>query len=162
MFSRLSYAVRGQRDMLVVELVARRGVTLRGESSSSSYTGRMFHKVAAPSASGGSYREVGLVTGRLELEGRRQEVVMFIRKEAVMIPLDQFDEDPTEQEAMRAYMQARGYGGPPMVVAEPVEDDTNEDPEEDSLGTDDYVPHCCTPEPIDHEDFDYWDELASD
>ncbi|KAF3456660.1 hypothetical protein FNV43_RR01314 [Rhamnella rubrinervis] len=41
-------------------------------------------------------------------------------------------------------------------------EDTEEDPEEDSLGTDEYVPHGYTPDPVDPEDFDPWDEPASD
>ncbi|KAF3445861.1 hypothetical protein FNV43_RR11038 [Rhamnella rubrinervis] len=98
LFSYLSYVVCGRRDALVVELVARHGVTLREDS-------------------GGRYWD--------------------------------FDEDPTEQRAIRAHVQARGYGGPPVPVGEPIEDDTNKDPKEDSLGTDDYAPHGYTSEPVD-------------
>ncbi|KAF3457711.1 hypothetical protein FNV43_RR02369 [Rhamnella rubrinervis] len=34
--------------------------------------------------------------------------------------------------------------------------------EEDSMGTDDYIPRGYKPEPRDPEDFDPWDEYASD
>ncbi|KAF3443315.1 hypothetical protein FNV43_RR12997 [Rhamnella rubrinervis] len=168
------------------------GVTLRGESSSGSYTSRVSRRGDAPFVSGGRYRDIGLDSDsvRCESEGQRQEVVMFLRRETVMMLnrkgghyympirrfhqmqedhfhdmcmwcLDQFDKDPTEQRAMRAHVQARGYGGPPVMVAEPVED-TDEDPEEDSLGTDDYVPCNYMPKLVDQEDFGPWDEPASD
>ncbi|KAF3445852.1 hypothetical protein FNV43_RR11029 [Rhamnella rubrinervis] len=165
--------------------------TSRRESSSASYTGRRSHRGSVPSTSGGRYHDVGLDddSARRELEGRRQEVAMFLRRELVMIPirggghyympigrfqqmqedhyhdmymwyLDQFDEDPTEQRAMRGHVQARGFGGPPIAAAVLAED-TEEDPEEDSLGTDEYVPRGYTPTQI-LEDFDPWDEPASD
>ncbi|KAF3443326.1 hypothetical protein FNV43_RR13008 [Rhamnella rubrinervis] len=41
-------------------------------------------------------------------------------------------------------------------------EDFEEDPEEDSLGTDEYIPRGYTPDPVDPEDFDPWDEPASD
>ncbi|KAF3457975.1 hypothetical protein FNV43_RR02637 [Rhamnella rubrinervis] len=47
---------------------------------------------------------------------------------------------------------------PEEVVAE----NTEEDPEEDSMGTNDYVPRSYTPKLRDPEDFDPWDESASD
>ncbi|KAF3448092.1 hypothetical protein FNV43_RR08800 [Rhamnella rubrinervis] len=166
-FSRLSCTVPERRDMPVVEPVARRGVTLRGESSLGSYTDSD--------------------STQHELEGWRQQVAMLLRREAVMIPvkggdyyympigrfqqiqedhfhdmymwyLDQFDEDLTKQGAM----QARGYEGPLVIVAEPVEDDIDEDPEEDSLGTNDYIPPGYMHEPIDPEDFDTEEEPTSD
>ncbi|KAF3457337.1 hypothetical protein FNV43_RR01994 [Rhamnella rubrinervis] len=72
-----------------------------------------------------------------------------------------FDEDPTEQRAMRARVQAQRYGGLPMVVDRPIEDNIDEDPEKDSLSTDDYVSHDYMSKLVDPEDFDLWDEPAS-
>ncbi|KAF3455823.1 hypothetical protein FNV43_RR00465 [Rhamnella rubrinervis] len=108
------------------------GVTLRGESSLGSYTGKVSRKGDAPSILGGRYWDVGLDDDSVhcELEGRREKVAMFMHREAVMIPiiggghyymptgrfqqmqiehfrdmfiwyLDQFDEDPTEQQVIR-------------------------------------------------------------
>ncbi|KAF3443114.1 hypothetical protein FNV43_RR17035 [Rhamnella rubrinervis] len=144
LFNRFSCTVRGRRDTLVVEPMAGRGVTLRGESSSGSYTGKVSRRGDTPSTSGGRCRDVGLDddSARREVESRRQEY------------LNQFDKDPMEQRAMKAHVQARGYGGPPVLVAVPVEDDTEEDPEEDSLGTNNYAPRSYTPELVDPEDFD--------
>ncbi|KAF3442828.1 hypothetical protein FNV43_RR16746 [Rhamnella rubrinervis] len=122
-FSCASYSIREGRDTSVVEPVAIRTTTSRRESSSASYTGRRSHRGSIPSISGGGYRNVGLEddSARQELEGQRQE----------------FDEDPTE--AMRAYIRARGFGGPPVAVAVLTED--FKDPEEEeSMGSDDHVP----------------------
>ncbi|KAF3440982.1 hypothetical protein FNV43_RR19268 [Rhamnella rubrinervis] len=47
---------------------------------------------------------------------------------------------------LRSSGSAWRYGGPLVSAAELVEDDTDEDLEEDSSGTDDYVPHGYTPE----------------
>ncbi|KAF3432397.1 hypothetical protein FNV43_RR27137 [Rhamnella rubrinervis] len=60
---------------------------------------------------------------------------------------------------------AQGFRGPPDAEEDPKEvvaEDSEEDPEEDSRGYDDYVPREYTPEPVDPEDFDPWDEPASD
>ncbi|KAF3433565.1 hypothetical protein FNV43_RR24667 [Rhamnella rubrinervis] len=50
----------------------------------------------------------------------------------------------------------------PSVMAANLEEDPVEDPEEDSMGSDDYIPHGYLPKPIDPEDFDPWDDLTSD
>ena len=66
-----------------------------------------------------------------------------------------------------------GFGGPPIAVENPeevAEDDSKEDPEEvaeddpeeDSMGSDDHVPLGYSPEPVDPEDFDPWDDPTSD
>ena len=70
-------------------------------------------------------------------------------------------------------MDAQGFGGPPVAAEDPeevAEDDSEEDPEEvaeddpeeDSMGSDDHVPLGYSPEPVDPEDFDPWDDPASD
>ncbi|KAF3443705.1 hypothetical protein FNV43_RR13395 [Rhamnella rubrinervis] len=174
--------------MPIVEPVAVHTATSMREYSSASYTGRRTHRGSIPSTSGGRYHDVGLDddSARRELEGRRQEVAMFLRRELVMKSirggghyymligrfqqmqedhyhdmymwyLDQFDEDPTEQRAMRAHVHAQGFVGPPVAAAI-----LAEDPEEDSLGIDEYVPRGYTPDPVDLEDFDPWDEPAND
>ncbi|KAF3433486.1 hypothetical protein FNV43_RR24588 [Rhamnella rubrinervis] len=76
LFNRLSCAVHGQHDMPVVELVVGLGMTLRGESSSGSYTSRVSRIGDAPSTLGGRYRDVGSDSDSAcrELEARRQEV----------------------------------------------------------------------------------------
>ncbi|KAF3455456.1 hypothetical protein FNV43_RR00083 [Rhamnella rubrinervis] len=52
------------------------------------------------------------------------------------------------------------FGGPPDGEEDPEE--VVEDLKEDSMGTDDYIPHGYTPEQRDPKDFDPWDESASD
>ncbi|KAF3449179.1 hypothetical protein FNV43_RR09907 [Rhamnella rubrinervis] len=138
--------------MPVVEPVAVHMATSRRGSSSASYTGRRSHRGSVPSTSSGRYYDVGLDdnSARRELKGRRQEVAMFLRRELVMILI--------RGGAMRGHVQARGFGGPPVAAAVLVED-SEEDPEEDSLGIDEYVPRSYTPNPVDPEDFDPWDEL---
>ncbi|KAF3457981.1 hypothetical protein FNV43_RR02643 [Rhamnella rubrinervis] len=64
--------------------------------------------------------------------------------------LDQFGEDLTKQRAMRAHVQAQGYGEPLATVIE----DMKEDTEEDSMGSDYYIPRGYTHEPVNQEDFD--------
>ncbi|KAF3455470.1 hypothetical protein FNV43_RR00099 [Rhamnella rubrinervis] len=191
LFSSAFCSICGECDMSVVESVAVRTVTSRRESSLVSYTWRRSHKGSVPSTSSGGYHDVGLDddSAPRELEGRRQEVAMFLYKELVMIPnrggghyympigrfqqmqedhyhdmymryMDQFDEDPTEQRAMRMHVQAWRFGGPPVAATVLVED-SEEDPEEDSMGTDDYVPRGYTPDSVDPENFNLWDEPAS-
>ena len=58
-------------------------------------------------------------------------------------------------------MDAQGFGEP-LVVAEDPDEVAEEDPEEDSMGLDNHVPFGFSPEPIDSEDFDLWDDPASD
>ena len=95
------------------------------------------------------------------------------RQEMLMWYLDQFHEDPDEQMARWAQLDAQGFGGPPVAAEDPeevAEDDSKEDPEEvveddpeeDSMGSDDHVPLGYSPEPVDPEDFDTWDDPASD
>ena len=95
------------------------------------------------------------------------------RHEMLMWYLDQFHEDPDEQMARWAQLDAQGFGGPPVAAEDPeevAEDDSEEDPEEvaeddpeeDSMGSDDHVPLGYSPKPIDPEDFDPWDDPASD
>ena len=91
------------------------------------------------------------------------------RHEMLMWYLDQFHEDPDEQMARWAQLDTQGFGGPPIAAENPeevAEDDSEEvaedDPEEDSMGFDDHVPLGYSPEPVDPEDFDMWDDLASD
>ncbi|KAF3455386.1 hypothetical protein FNV43_RR00009 [Rhamnella rubrinervis] len=89
--------------------------------------------------------------------GRFQQMQEDHYHDMYMWYLDQFDEDPTEQRAMRGHVQARGFGGPPVAAAVLAKDS-----EEDSLGTDEYVPRGYTPNPVDPEDFDPWDEPTRD
>ncbi|KAF3433446.1 hypothetical protein FNV43_RR24548 [Rhamnella rubrinervis] len=128
--------------MPVVEPMARILATSRRVFLASLY-GRQSHRGSVPSTSGGRYHDVGLDddSARRELEGRRQEVAMFLRRELVMIPirggghyympigrfqqmqedhyhdmymwyLDQFDEDHVGA-AMRGTLST-GFGGPPL------------------------------------------------
>ncbi|KAF3442830.1 hypothetical protein FNV43_RR16748 [Rhamnella rubrinervis] len=140
-FSRASCSIRGGHDMPVVEPVVVRTTIPRRESSLASYTGRRSHRGSVPSTSGEGYCNVGLNddSARRELEGRKQEMQEDHYHDMYMWYLDQFDEDPTEQRVMRAHIQAWGFRGPPVVAAVLAED-SEEDPEEDSVGSDDYVP----------------------
>ncbi|KAF3445128.1 hypothetical protein FNV43_RR14821 [Rhamnella rubrinervis] len=62
---------------------------MRESSSSGSYIGRRSDRGSIPSTSGGGYRDVGLDddSTRRELKGRRQDVTMFLRGEALMIAI---------------------------------------------------------------------------
>ena len=95
------------------------------------------------------------------------------RQDMLMWYLDQFHEDPDEQMARWAQLDAQGFGGPLVATEdseEVAENDFEEDPkqvaeddpEEDSMGSDDHVPLGYSPEPVDPEDFDPWDDPASD
>ncbi|KAF3455998.1 hypothetical protein FNV43_RR00641 [Rhamnella rubrinervis] len=66
--------------MPVVEPVAMHTATSRRESSSASYIGRRSHRGSVTSTSGGRYHDIGLDdnSARRELEGRRQEIAIFI------------------------------------------------------------------------------------
>ncbi|KAF3457064.1 hypothetical protein FNV43_RR01721 [Rhamnella rubrinervis] len=93
--------------------------------------------------------------------GRFQQMQEDHYHDMYMWYMDQFDENPIEQRAMRTHVQAWGFGQPPVAEAVLAED-SKEDPEEDSMGTDDYVPHGYTPNPVNPENFNPWDEPASD
>ena len=90
-------------------------------------------------------------------------------QDMLMWYLDQFHEDPDELMARWAQLDAQGFGGPPVAAEDP-EDDSKEDPEEvaeddpeeDSMGSYDHAPFGYSPEPVNSEDFDPWDDLASD
>ena len=67
--------------------------------------------------------------------------------------LDKFHEDPDEQMVRWGQLDAQGFGGPPVAVEDP-EEVAEDDPEEDSMGSDDHVPLGYSPEPVDPEAFD--------
>ncbi|KAF3440799.1 hypothetical protein FNV43_RR19085 [Rhamnella rubrinervis] len=125
----LLYTIGG-RDTPVEELVAVRAVTPMRESSSLGlYIGRRSHRdvvmflygeaMMIPIRGGGHYY---MPTGRFQQMHTEHFYEMFLWY------LDQFNEDPTEQRAIRTHVQARGYRGSPTVAVEPIEEDTKEDP----------------------------------
>ncbi|KAF3457808.1 hypothetical protein FNV43_RR02468 [Rhamnella rubrinervis] len=130
------------------------------------------------STSGDGYQNIGLDedSPRRELEGRKQDVAMFLRGEAIMIPIrggghyyistrrfeqmqtdhrhemykwymDQYRDNPVEQLAMT--LQA--VDEDPVKVAE---EDSMEDPEEELMGFEDYVPFGYSLKLVDPKDFD--------
>ncbi|KAF3455366.1 hypothetical protein FNV43_RR05817 [Rhamnella rubrinervis] len=133
-FSQASCFVRGGHVTPMVVLVAVRVVTSVREQPSRSHSTRMSHRGDIPSTSDGGNQDIGLDedSARRELKGRRQDVAMFLRGEAIMV----VDKDPEE------------------VV--------EEDPEEEAMGFEDYVPFSYSLEPVDPKDFDPWDNPASD
>ncbi|KAF3455605.1 hypothetical protein FNV43_RR00239 [Rhamnella rubrinervis] len=128
--------------MPVVEPVAAHTATSRIESSSASYTGRRSHRGSVPSTFGERYHDVGLDDDSTRRELRDADMRLQSQKE------------------WRARL-CTGFGGPPVAAAVLVED-SEEDLEEDSLGTDEYIPRGYTLDPVDPEDFDPWDEPARD
>ncbi|KAF3457365.1 hypothetical protein FNV43_RR02022 [Rhamnella rubrinervis] len=141
-------------DSPVEEPVAVRVVILVKDPSSISHSERMSYRGNILSTSGGEYRDVGLDedSARRELEGRRQNVSMFLHGEATMIPTRS-----GEQLAMTLLVVAQGLEVPPVaVMSRAVDEDM-----EDSIGSEDYVAHGYSFEPVNPEDFNPWDDTNS-
>ncbi|KAF3433566.1 hypothetical protein FNV43_RR24668 [Rhamnella rubrinervis] len=96
---------------------------------------------------------------------RFEQMQADYRHNMYMLYLDQFYMDLEEQQATMMQLGAQGFGRPPVVATKPKEDpmkDIEEGSEEDSKGSDDYVPFSYSPEPVDPKNFDPWDDPPSD
>ncbi|KAF3451159.1 hypothetical protein FNV43_RR07251 [Rhamnella rubrinervis] len=136
----------------------------------------MSSRIFSPT-SGDGYQNIGLDedSARCELEGRKQDVAMFLRGEAIMIPIRggghyyistrRFEQMQTDHrhEMYKWYMDQ--YRDNPAVDEDPAkvtEEDSMEDPEEEPMGFEDYVPFDYSLKLVDPKDFDLWDDPASD
>ncbi|KAF3432378.1 hypothetical protein FNV43_RR27118 [Rhamnella rubrinervis] len=186
--SRVSRLFLGRRDSPVEEPVAALVVTLVKDLSSRSHSKRMSYRGDIMSSSGGEYWDVGLDedSAQRELEGRRQNVSMFLRGEATMIPtrsgghyyipigrfeqmqtdhrhemynwyMDLYRDDLAEQLAMTLLVVAQGLEVPPIaVLSQAIDEDM-----EDSIRLEDYVAHGYSSKLVNLEDFDHWDDTNS-